>query len=406
MLAAEAVRPVVFPFQLSEMFDAAKGSRHLAVAVSGGSDSLALLHLAKCWSDNEGVRVTAITVDHGLRPESAGEAQVVEAWAAALGVPHVTLAWPGDKPRTGLQAAARKARYDLMSQWCRDNHVDFLLTGHTMNDQAETVAMRLKRTSTDESIAGIRPEIIWNQIRVLRPLLQVKREALRDLLRGLGQRWIDDPSNDNMAFERVRVRLELDTADVDALARQAAAAQLRAAETDHAVRLFAAEHVETHVEGYFSVARAALLGLTHARTDTLIRMLLRSVGGDEALREERVRLGDWLKSASGIRRTLGGAVIAKRKSEVLFMREPARVDSRPQTIFTSQALVWDNRFEIFGPVGSQIGCAGKITGLQRISGLPRVVFDALPVLLDASGLGVLALDKPHSRLSSRFLGLR
>lgn len=406
MLAAEPVTVPSFPFNLSDMFNAATGSRHLAVAVSGGSDSLALLHLATQWGISGGVKVSAITVDHGLRSESGQEAMKVSTWASKLGVAHVTLAWLGEKPRSGLQAAARQVRYDLMTQWCRDNGADCLLTGHTMNDQAETVAMRLKRTDTAESISGIRPEIIWNQIKVLRPLLQVKREALRDWLRGEGHCWIDDPSNDNRSFERVRVRQALNSEDIDSLAHRATLAQMRTSETEAAALQFASQHVVTHREGYFSVKRDGLVRLDDDTADTLIRMMLRSVGGDEALRDERRRLWSWITSATGSRRTLGGVILTKRKRDIMFLREPARIDSSVRPVLPGQTLVWDKRFEIFGAGGFQVAAACKIAGLKSIPGLPRLVFDGLPAIVGANGLAELALDKPHSGVSLRFLGLR
>ena len=144
----------------------------MALAVSGGSDSVALMHLAKSWADanHPDLKLSILTVDHGLRPESAGEAEQVGEWAGAMGLSHHVLAWGGPKPETGLQARAREARYGLMAQWCRDNDAGLLLTAHTLDDQAETVLMRLERSLSPGSLAGIAAEGSWDGLRLLRPL--------------------------------------------------------------------------------------------------------------------------------------------------------------------------------------------------------------------------------------------
>jgi tRNA(Ile)-lysidine synthase len=405
--AAEAADTDFHSFDLTVIFAAARDVRHVAVAVSGGSDSMALLHLAKAWGDLAGVTVSAVTVDHGLRAGSADEALQVSRWAAQIGVPHVILHWVGEKPRTGIQAAARKARYDLMSEWAGQTGVDCLLTGHTLNDQAETVAMRLKRTTSAASIAGIRPEIMWNHVRVLRPLLRVKREALRGLLRDLQQGWIDDPSNDNSIFERVRMRRELGE-DVDALALLADDAQLRLTVAEGEARQFAMRHVVTHREGYFSVAREGMSTLSVEAADFLLRQFLRSLGGGEALLAERQRIWAWMAGKGSRRRTLGGVVIAQRFLEILFMREPGRISRGDCLVPDSGILVWDGRFEVSAPVGSNVVAAGTIENLQPIPGLPRTVFESLPLVVTAVGPQLAALAAPHSgsSLSARFLGLR
>ncbi len=407
MLAAEAAEAEFHRFDLNSTFASADGAQHVAVAVSGGSDSMALLHLAKAWGDLAGVKVSAVTVDHGLRTGSVEESVQVARWTAEIGVPHVILHWIGEKPRTGIQAAARKARYDLMTQWASTIGVDCLLTGHTLNDQAETVAMRRKRTDSVASIAGIRPEIIWNHVRVLRPLLHVKREALRHFLSVLGQGWIDDPSNDNPAFERVRIRQELGE-DVDTLALQAGDAQICLAVAEMEARQFAMRHVAVHAMGYFSVARENLLALSADAADQLLRQLMQSLGGAEALLAERQRLWTWIKGGNSRRRTLGGIVIAQRLHEILFMREPGQISTVECQVPDSGILVWDGRFEIVAPAGSRVVHAGTIENLQPIQGLPRTVFDGLPIVVTAVDFQVAALGAPHSGLSLplRFLGLR
>ena len=122
-------------------------SPHLAVAVSGGGDSMGLVILANRWARQRGGQVTALTIDHGLRKGAAKEAEKVGKWLSKYSIKHVVLKWRGDKPITGIQEAARNARYRLMDQWCQNNHILHLLLAHTLDDQAETLLMRLQRGS-------------------------------------------------------------------------------------------------------------------------------------------------------------------------------------------------------------------------------------------------------------------
>jgi tRNA(Ile)-lysidine synthase len=201
----------------------------LAVAVSGGSDSLALLLLAARAFPG---RVTALTVDHGLRAAAAVEAAGVAEQCAALGVPHVTLCWEGDKPRGNIQAAARTARYRLMGDWCAGHGVALLVTAHHADDQAETLLMRLQRGSGSAGLAGIRAaRPLGAGVTLVRPLLGVRRAALAALVAAAGWQAVDDPSNADRRFDRTVARAFLaQTPAFDVPRLAAIAANLAAAE--------------------------------------------------------------------------------------------------------------------------------------------------------------------------------
>ncbi len=205
------------------------GAAPLAVAVSGGPDSMALLHLATQAFPS---RVHALTVDHRLRPESAAEATMVADIAARLGVPHTILAWRGPKPRTALPAAARRMRYRRMRRWCADHAVPFLLTAHHADDQAETLLMRLARASGPRGLAGIAPvRPLGRGITLLRPLLHARKADLIALCVTHGLPTIDDPTNHDPAYTRTAARTLLATTPwLDPLALAATAAHLADAE--------------------------------------------------------------------------------------------------------------------------------------------------------------------------------
>lgn len=178
----------------------------LAVAVSGGRDSLALTLLSHDWAAARGGRVLALIVDHGLRPESAAEARSTRDLLAAHGIAAEILLWRGVKPSTGLQEAARRARYELLLGACRRRGLLHLLTAHHADDQGETIRMRAARDSGPDGLAGMAAQVERSEARLLRPLLAVRRERLTATLRARGVPWIDDPSNSDLRFERARLR--------------------------------------------------------------------------------------------------------------------------------------------------------------------------------------------------------
>ena len=198
-------------------------AERIAVAVSGGPDSLALLLLA---SRAFGSRVCALTVDHGLRAEASAEAAGVAAICVDLGIEHATLRWQGDKPSANLQAAARVARYRLMADWCRARDVAWLATAHHADDQAETLLLRLARGAGLGGLAGVRAaRPLGSGVTLLRPLLSERRAALVALVRDHGLTPVDDPSNVDLRFDRTRARALLaatDWLDADRLAASAA----------------------------------------------------------------------------------------------------------------------------------------------------------------------------------------
>jgi tRNA(Ile)-lysidine synthase len=180
----------------------------VAAAVSGGADSLALILLLDRWARRRGGEAVGLSVDHRLRPEAAGEARQVGRWLAARGIAHRILVWrrPSGSPAGALQARARVARYRLLAGWCRRQGVLHLALAHHAGDQAETVLMRLARGAGVDGLAGMSAILSREGVRLLRPLLLSDPDRLRATLRAAGQPWIEDPSNRDERFERVRWR--------------------------------------------------------------------------------------------------------------------------------------------------------------------------------------------------------
>ncbi|HEX4636797.1 MAG TPA: tRNA lysidine(34) synthetase TilS [Rhizomicrobium sp.] len=183
-----------------------------AVAVSGGGDSVALMHLISNYARQQGHSLPIIlTVDHGLRPSSAKEAKVVATWARRLGLAAKVLAWRGKKSQAGIEAAAREARYRLMGAFLMEHRIATLFVGHNQDDQAETFLLRLARGSGLDGLAGMQPRAPWPVegfpgLAVARPLLGLGRDLLRIYLKAKGHAWLDDPMNEDENFDRVKVR--------------------------------------------------------------------------------------------------------------------------------------------------------------------------------------------------------
>jgi len=194
----------------------------IALAVSGGADSMAMLLLAAAAFPGQ---VVAATVDHGLRSDAAAEAALVAEICARLGVPHATLAPSAPIAGASIQRQAREARYEALTAWAQATGAVALLTAHHADDQAETLLMRLNRASGVAGLSGIRPWRFEQDTLLLRPLLGWRRDDLRAVTVAAGAPWVDDPSNDDPRHDRTRFRALLagqPMLDAAALARSAA----------------------------------------------------------------------------------------------------------------------------------------------------------------------------------------
>jgi tRNA(Ile)-lysidine synthase len=205
-----------------------KAAPAIVLAVSGGPDSIALMWLAARWRRAlaRGPRLVAVTVDHGLRAEAAAEARDVKRLARTLDLPHRTMRWTGAKPKTGLPAAARAARYRLLAQAARASGATHILTAHTRDDQAETLLMRMLRGSGIAGLAAMARESERDGLRLARPFLNVSKSQLIATLTKAKVGFADDPTNRDISFTRPRLRtlmpvLAAEGGDTRSLARLA-----------------------------------------------------------------------------------------------------------------------------------------------------------------------------------------
>ena len=305
-------------------------ARHVALAVSGGPDSLALLHLAARWREERGgtPELTVLTVDHALRPGSRAEAEAVDRAAAGLGLPHAILTWEHEEiADTGVQEKARAARYGLMVAHAHAHNIEAIVTAHHLDDQAETFLMRLRRGSGLDGLAAIPERSTWGGIAILRPLLDVPKTRLVATLEEQGIAYASDPSNADPRFERARMREAADalaalglTPDVLALT----ARRLRRAREalDQATDAFLADHAEMHAD-HGTIDRAAMLD---APQEIALRALARVIeavgGGDEPVRLAKLEaLLASLTAHPAKTQTLGHCRIEPKGRRIAIFRE-------------------------------------------------------------------------------------
>jgi tRNA(Ile)-lysidine synthase len=314
----------------------------LVVAVSGGPDSTALLLLVARWRKTlkRGPRLVAVTVDHGLRPQSRGEARAVARLARSLGVAHRTLRWIGRKPRTGLQQAARQARYRLLAEAARKASARHVLTAHTLDDQAETVLIRLVRGSGVSGLAGMAkvarlPVREGEGIALVRPLLEIPKSRLLATLKAAKVPYADDPTNRDPRFARSRLRAAMpELAREGLVPRRLALLARRARRAEAALEWAVADAQARLAPGPWSGSGPiAFAAGRYAKlpAEIALRLLGRAIDhvGDEGPVElgKLERLHADLVGAHGsvrFRRTLAGAVVTLAGERVLVARAPPR----------------------------------------------------------------------------------
>ena len=356
-----------------------------AVAVSGGSDSMALALLSAGWAAKTGIPLIALSVDHGLRPTSGAEAERVQRWLTARGIETKLLKWDGPYPKTGIQEAAREARYRLMQDYCARHGIRALLLGHQLEDQLETLLMRLSKGSGLEGLTAMQRKSSAGRISLLRPLLSLRRETLRAYLRAEKQDWIDDPSNENPVFTRTRVGAvltemqQLPGSDLDSIALSLARLQRASQSLDDLARQKIEESCEISPLGFIRLSQAALDDCPDELALRILNALIRSVGGGQrirlqALEQLYVRL---FRDKAGKSATLAGAQLQASGSDWLVCRER-------EWIWDNRFLVTDNMPDASRPASLRIAALGTDGARQLREHLDERDLPRIPAKVRAS----------------------
>lgn len=361
----------------------------LAVGFSGGGDSLALLVSALHWAKARGRRVVALTVDHGLNPDSAAWTLEAGAMAQRLGADWRGLSWVGEKPAQGLPAAARLARHRLLADAARAAGAGVLLLGHTATDIAESDLMRAGATPQLGRLREWAPSPVWPQGRgvfLLRPLLGLTRAELRAWLAGQGLNWRDDPANEDARFARARARAVLGE-EASAMAEESSslAAWLSAGQAGAA--------------GEIALSRDRLRAGPAAEARRVLAASLLCASGREIPPRagEVARLHERLAGAGEVAATLAGARIAADEATVLLVKERGRAGRAEAALHlqTGESGVFDGRFEAAAAEPLTVApLAGRAARLSEADRRRLVQIDArvrpsLPCLITEGGAAAL-----------------
>ncbi|MEP1231182.1 MAG: tRNA lysidine(34) synthetase TilS [Litorimonas sp.] len=367
-----------------------------AIAYSGGGDSTALLHALK---DHPQLKMVYI-LDHKLRDGSDVEAQKAYEFTKSLGLHAEILSWVNQGVDTAIQERARAARYSLIGQACREASIEYLLTGHHKDDQAETLFMRFEHKTGWRGAAGMAEmeyAPIWPEmamVTILRPLLNISRKALMDYNNTHDLNWIEDPSNCNPNFERVRARSYLKQNPQMAIDLLEAQLDLREGLTQERRRLgkIAREHVTLDEQGIITARKNC--------PSELLYYLFRVASGEGRMieRSKIVRLVEFMQTARFTSATLGGALIRRNPSEHGFIlcrdlvvvtgRKDANVPPKALKMsFTDKPQIWDGRYVFNGPSEYSVNsayAARSLMGnmeLKRLRDYPAAVRQTLPVVI-------------------------
>jgi tRNA(Ile)-lysidine synthase len=378
----------------------------VAVAVSGGADSLALAILTDRWARARGGEAWAVSVDHGLRPESGAELRRLREWLSARAIRHDILQWQGEKPATRIQERAREARYRLLAGWCRERGCLHLLTAHHRDDQAETCVMRERAGSGPDGLAGMPAVRELADCRILRPLLGFPKSRLVALLTVEGQEFLSDPSNRDAAFERSGLR---DTAGNPAITAElrervlgaAAAYGRQRAAGDRAAEALLAAAVALDPAGFAALDPGPIVAAPAELAERALAALAATIGSTRypfrRARVARLRAGLAQRPPRG--HTLGGCRFVPWRGRFLVLRELGRA-APPERAVPGDCFLWERRFWVVAgeaaDSGQTIGYLGPdgAAQLRRATrdlrgGLPRLALPVLPAVRDAAGIAAV-----------------
>lgn len=379
---------------------------HIAIACSGGGDSIALAILTDSWAKARGGTATALIVDHGIRAESASEAAAVARELSRHRIGSRILSYDGPKIRRDIQASARNVRYRLLTRWCVANGYLHLAIAHHLEDQAETVLLRLSRGSGADGLAAMAPVLETPVLRILRPLLYVPKVKLMATLTQRKAVHVDDPSNSDTTFARVRIRglsTSLAAEGMTPYRLSATASSLARARSaiEGEVAALLARTTILYPQGYGRVTSDAI---RQAPEEIALRALARLVtcigGNGYPPRMARIeRLYDWMgKGAPGGGRTLSGCRVLPQGGGLLVCREASAAN---ETIPAQGEVFWDGRFRLQNPARKlgeirRLGSDGwrhavTIAPELRGSRIPSVVRPSLPSIWN----GEILRSVPH-----------
>ncbi|WP_353279884.1 tRNA lysidine(34) synthetase TilS [Wolbachia endosymbiont (group A) of Ennomos erosarius] len=389
----------------------------VAVAVSGGIDSVVLLHLMVNWAKKSKLLAPiALTVNHGLRLESQKEAHFAISYAKELGAREsFVLNWEKKNIKGNIQLQARKARYKLLIEWCKNNNVKYLFVAHHENDQAETFLLRLERGSGVDGLSSMDYKSFFNGIYVFRPLLNFSRSKIERYAQLHQLRWIEDRSNYDLKYRRTLYRNLLKASDnQDVLTERICLTALhmkRAAKAlMHYTRLAFNDCVNIHDLGYIEIKLDELYKLPEEIALRLLLYSIMAIVNKHYKPRYRSLIAIFNKISqkdSDINCTLSGCKIRKYGGSILIMRESSKIQEITVHLTLNVPIEWDNRFSC--TILSNQKCSVTIAPLKKTQKIPEFlkdynccpeIFYSLPVVLKDGKMFAYPCMKHNSKSTS------
>ena len=394
--------------KLIKIFNAQIIDSKIAIAVSGGVDSMVLMNLAKESDFLNDKNVFILVVDHGLRAESKQEAKFVKNEAKKLGFPTRILKWKGSKPNKRIQEEARNKRYSLLINFCRENNINNLYLAHHLDDQIETFLFRMFRGSGLQGLTSFSSSYERNGLTLIRPLIDTPKSELISYARRKKINWVEDPSNENQKYDRVKLRKVLpliykEGFDKKVFLKSVKKLRLANQALDQITKEFVLQYVI--INKNISVFIKKELFLT-APEDVQLRVLqntIRIFSGERYYSPNYLKilnLMNWARNDNDISaKTLGGTIFRKRKGGLILYKEVKKLnDIKPIKLSKSKYKAWDNRFLIkinksvkgeisyLGNEGVKILKSKKILGKKGFNGIPLTALYSTPAMWDGKRL--------------------
>ena len=394
--------------KLIKIFNAQIIDSKIAIAVSGGVDSMVLMNLAKESDSLNDKNVFILVVDHGLRAESKQEAKFVKNEAKKLGFPTRILKWKGSKPNKRIQEEARNKRYSLLINFCRENNINNLYLAHHLDDQIETFLFRMFRGSGLQGLTSFSSSYERNGLTLIRPLIDTPKSELISYARRKKINWVEDPSNENQKYDRVKLRKVLpliykEGFDKKVFLKSVKKLRLANQALDQITKEFVLQYVI--INKNISVFIKQELFLT-APEDVKLRVLqntIRIFSGERYYSPNYLKilnLMNWARNDNDISaKTLGGTIFRKRKGGLILYKEVKKLnDIKPIKLSKSKYKAWDNRFLIkinksvkgeisyLGNEGVKILKSKKILGKKGFNGIPLTALYSIPAMWDGKRL--------------------
>lgn len=349
---------------ISKSFEYLKNFNHIAIGVSGGADSLALMLLVADWSEKQNIspEITIYCVNHGLRKGASAECELVVREAKKLGLEAYVLHWQGEKSKSALQENARNARYRLIGQAMKQNGAQILLTAHHSFDQMETILMRMANGSGMSGMVGMAKLSQIQGVEIYRPLLQISPDDLAKIVKQANITPVFDPSNIDENYERVRWRKILPilfNLGLDASRFEKLSVRLNRADEalNEITNILFDEKVTIDSFAVAKISKKDFLLQSKELQIRLLQKILRKIGSHKkpyALSQievllNKISIGEVLK-----KQTLHGCVIEEKNKILIFAREVSKISKNTQMLDAGQEMIWDNRFIIKNKSKSQV----------------------------------------------------